>query len=84
MSKRNVARSIWAWLPVGILAVSTAWAEPKTNLLHQWSEGSDAAAIAKLGELYTAAGGKWEQTPVPDANPMALLLKMLEAVALPI
>jgi 2-polyprenyl-6-methoxyphenol hydroxylase-like FAD-dependent oxidoreductase len=28
--------------------------------------------------------GKWEQTPVPDANPMALLLKMLEAVALPI
>ena len=30
------------------LATTAALAEPKTNMLHQWSEGSDAAAIAKL------------------------------------
>src|SRR5580692_476216 len=44
----------------GVLAfsatTSAALAEPKTNLLSQWSEGSDAAAIAKLGEMFTAAG----------------------------
>src|ERR1700722_20265417 len=45
-------------------ATTAALAEPKTNLLSQWSEGSDAAAIAKLGEMFTAAGGKWEQTSI--------------------
>ncbi|HEY1945102.1 MAG TPA: ABC transporter substrate-binding protein [Roseiarcus sp.] len=55
--------------------VNTAQAEPKTNLLHQWSEGSDAAAIAKLGEMFTAAGGKWEQTSISGhtANTLAKL-----------
>ena len=50
-------------------------AEPKTNMLHQWSEGSDAAAIAKLGEMFTAAGGKWEQTSIAGhtANTLAKL-----------
>ncbi|HZZ22984.1 MAG TPA: ABC transporter substrate-binding protein [Roseiarcus sp.] len=59
------------------LAVSTSavYAEPKTNMLHQWSEGSDAAAIAKLGEMFTAAGGKWEQTSIAGhtANTLAKL-----------
>src|SRR5262252_1450006 len=75
MRKRSVARSIWALLPLGLLAASTTWAEPKTNMLHQWSDGSDAAAIAKLGEMYTAAGGKWEQTPISGhtANTLAKL-----------
>ena len=52
-----------------------AYAEPKTNMLHQWSEGSDAAAIAKLGEMFTAAGGKWEQTSIAGhtANTLAKL-----------
>ncbi len=55
--------------------VNGAQAEPKTNLLHQWSEGSDAAAIAKLGEMFTAAGGKWEQTSISGhtANTLAKL-----------
>ncbi len=54
---------------------SAAHAEPKTNMLHQWSEGSDAAAIAKLGEMFTAAGGKWEQTSIAGhtANTLAKL-----------
>ena len=62
----------------GILSCAlagAAHAEPKTNLLHQWSEGSDAAAIAKLGEMFTAAGGKWEQTSIAGhtANTLAKL-----------
>jgi glucose/mannose transport system substrate-binding protein len=57
------------------LATTAALAEPKTNLLSQWSEGSDAAAIAKLGEMFTAAGGKWEQTSIAGhtANTLAKL-----------
>jgi len=57
------------------LASTAALAEPKTNLLSQWSEGSDAAAIAKLGEMFTAAGGKWEQTSIAGhtANTLAKL-----------
>jgi len=60
---------------VGALATTAALAEPKTNLLSQWSEGSDAAAIAKLGEMFTAAGGKWEQTSIAGhtANTLAKL-----------
>ena len=52
-----------------------ACAEPKTNILHQWATGSDAAAIAKLGEMFTAAGGKWEQTSIAGhtANTLAKL-----------
>jgi glucose/mannose transport system substrate-binding protein len=52
-----------------------ASAEPKTNMLHQWAVGSDAAAIAKLGEMFTEAGGKWEQTSIAGhtANTLAKL-----------
>ena len=66
-----------AVLALGVLAFAAgnALAEPKTNILHQWSEGSDAAAIAKLGEMFTAAGGKWEQTSIAGhtANTLAKL-----------
>src|SRR5579862_924621 len=52
-----------------------ALAEPKTNMLHQWDSGSDAAAIAKLGEMFTAAGGQWQQTSIAGhtANTLAKL-----------
>jgi glucose/mannose transport system substrate-binding protein len=57
------------------LFASTAHAEPKTLMLHQWATGSDAASIAKLGEMFTAAGGTWEQTAVAGhtANTLAKL-----------
>ena len=57
------------------LLASTAQAEPKTLMLHQWATGSDAASIAKLGEMFTAAGGTWEQTAVAGhtANTLAKL-----------
>ncbi|TPL91431.1 carbohydrate ABC transporter substrate-binding protein [Mesorhizobium sp. B2-3-12] len=56
-------------------AAGAAFAEPKTNLLHQWATGSDAQAIAKLGEMFTAKGGKWEQTSIAGhtANTLAKL-----------
>src|SRR4249920_4225128 len=56
-------------------ATAAALAEPKTNLLHQWADGSDAAAIAKLGEMFTAAGGEWQQTSIAGhtANTLAKL-----------
>lgn len=41
-----------------------AQAEPKTNMMHQWAQGAEAAAIAKLGEMFEAAGGIWEQTAI--------------------
>lgn len=45
-------------------AATVAHAEPRTNMMHQWAQGSEAAAIAKLGEMYEAAGGIWEQTAI--------------------
>jgi glucose/mannose transport system substrate-binding protein len=62
-------------LKLGLLSAVVAQAEPKTNLLSQWSEGSDAEAIAKLGEMYTAAGGKWQATSIAGhtANTLAKL-----------
>lgn len=57
------------------LSAGLAGAEPRTNMLHQWATGSDAEAIAKLGEMFTAAGGTWEQTSIAGhtANTLAKL-----------
>ena len=69
----------FAYLAVGAaalaLSIGAAGAEPKTNMMHQWTTGSDAASIAKLGEMFTAAGGVWEQTAVSGhtANTLAKL-----------
>ena len=62
-------------LTLGLLSAVVVQAEPKTNLLSQWSQGSDAAAIAKLGEMYKAAGGHWEATSIAGhtANTLAKL-----------
>ena len=49
--------------------------QPRTNLLSQWATGSDAVAIAKLGDMFTAAGGKWTATSIAGhtANTIAKL-----------
>jgi glucose/mannose transport system substrate-binding protein len=62
-----------ALLSIGLGAAAEA--APKTNMLHQWASGSDAAAIAKLGEMFTAKGGVWEQTSIAGhtANTLAKL-----------
>jgi glucose/mannose transport system substrate-binding protein len=58
-----------------VVAGAAVHAEPKTNLLHQWASGGDALAIAKLGEMFEAEGGDWEQTPIPGhtANTLSKL-----------
>src|SRR2546423_3911109 len=57
------------------VSIGVADAKPKTNMLHQWYTGSDAEAIAKLGEMFTAAGGEWQQTSIAGhtANTLAKL-----------
>ena len=62
-------------LTLGLLSSVNAASVPKTNLLSQWDNGSDAAAIAKLGEDVTAAGGKWQSTSIAGhtANTLAKL-----------
>src|ERR1700693_3756677 len=62
-------------LTLGLASPVDAASVPKTNLLPQWDNGSDAAAIAKLGEMFTAAGGKWESTSIAGhtANTLAKL-----------
>jgi glucose/mannose transport system substrate-binding protein len=57
------------------LTAGFAAAEPKTNMLHQWASGNDATSIAKLGEMFTKAGGTWEQTSIAGhtANTLAKL-----------
>lgn len=69
-----------AYLAAGAAVLSlafeaAAYAQPKTNMLHQWASGSDAAAIAKLGEMFEAQGGVWEQTAIAGhtANTIAKL-----------
>src|SRR6201987_1406272 len=65
-------------LTLGLLsarALADTKVVPKTNLLNQWSEGSDAAAIRKLGGMFKGAGGQWEATSIAGhtANTLAKL-----------
>ena len=73
MVNRRVAAL--AALVLGFTASSALAGPPKTNLLSQWDTGSDAAAIAKLGEMFTAAGGVWTATSIAGhtANTIAKL-----------
>jgi glucose/mannose transport system substrate-binding protein len=74
MAFRKLVATFVGAASLGAMA-TIAFAEPKTNMLHQWNSGSDAAAIAKLGDMFTAAGGKWEQTSIAGhtANTLAKL-----------
>jgi len=58
------AKTTVAALLAATALAGTASAEPKVLMLHQWATGSDAASIAKLGEMFEAAGGTWEQTAI--------------------
>ena len=72
--KSKVALGAAATMTAALLS-GTAMAEPKVLMLHQWASGNDAASIAKLGEMFTAAGGTWEQTAIAGhtANTLAKL-----------
>jgi glucose/mannose transport system substrate-binding protein len=74
MTLRTKALAGLAAVSLALLSTS-AFAEPKVLMLHQWAAGNDAASIAKLGEMFTAAGGTWEQTAIAGhtANTLAKL-----------
>ena len=74
MTFRLKAASIAAATTLALMT-GTAMAEPKVLMLHQWAAGNDAASIAKLGEMFEAAGGSWEQTAIAGhtANTLAKL-----------
>jgi glucose/mannose transport system substrate-binding protein len=63
------------------LLTGTAMAEPKTNLLSQWASGSDAAAIAKLGDMFTKAGGDWQTTSIAGHTADALAKLRADVIA---
>lgn len=62
-TRQNLSTAAIAALAFSTSAVALH-AQPKTNMMHQWAQGSEAAAIAKLGEMFEAAGGKWQQTAI--------------------
>lgn len=68
MARRTIAALAACLLPLmsPLAFVGAAAGQPTTNLLSQWSTGSDAAAIAiaKLGDMFTAAGGKRTATSI--------------------
>jgi glucose/mannose transport system substrate-binding protein len=71
----TILKTMLAATAATTMLAGLALAEPKALMLHQWATGSDAASIAKLGEMFTAKGGKWEQTAVAGhtANTLAKL-----------
>jgi glucose/mannose transport system substrate-binding protein len=75
MTFKTKAALAAATMMTAALLSGTAMAEPKVLMLHQWASGNDAASIAKLGEMFTAKGGTWEQTAIAGhtANTLAKL-----------
>ena len=75
MTFKLKAAAAAATMMTAALLAGTAMAQPKVLMLHQWASGNDAASIAKLGEMFTAAGGAWEQTAIAGhtANTLAKL-----------
>jgi glucose/mannose transport system substrate-binding protein len=75
MTFKMKAAAAAATMMTAALLSGTAMAEPKVLMLHQWASGNDAASIAKLGEMFTAKGGTWEQTAIAGhtANTLAKL-----------
>ena len=67
--------ALLATLLLPLMAGAAGAGQPKTDLLSQWDTGSDAVAIAKLGDMFTAAGGKWTATSIAGhtANTIAKL-----------
>src|ERR1700709_852700 len=63
------------------LMTGSALAEPKTNLLSQWDSGSDAAAIAKLGDMFKAAGGPWQSPSIAGHTANTLAKRNADAIA---
>jgi len=75
MTFKLKAATFAAATSLALLYGGSAYAAPKVLMLHQWASGNDAASIAKLGDMFTAAGGEWQQTAIAGhtANTLAKL-----------
>lgn len=66
MKLQTIARTTAAVAVVGSLAVggATAFAEPKVELMHMWTGGSSAEALAKLADKFREQGGDWTDNAI--------------------
>lgn len=66
-------------------AGAAAWAEPQAEVLHWWTAGGEAKAVAVLQEEFAANGGSWTDMPVAggggDAAMTALRARVLSGNA---
>lgn len=51
-----------------ILSVQPVLAEPKVELIHMWTSGDSAAALASLKDRFVAAGGEWIDSAAAGAT----------------
>ncbi len=70
---------------VALTAASSAWAEPKAEVLHWWTSGGEAKSVAVLQQEFSANGGTWTDMPVAggggDAAMTALRARVLSGNA---
>lgn len=66
MNLRRVLKTTTAITFAGVIATSagTAFAEPKVELMHMWTGGSSAEALAKLAEKFRSMGGEWTDNAI--------------------
>ena len=59
MIKGMLRRLLTATVLGGSALVQPALADPQVELMHMWTSGDSAAALASLKDRFVAAGGKW-------------------------
>ena len=78
-------RVLGAVSSLAIVASTVAVAEPQAEVLHYWTSGGEARAVAVLQEEFAANGGTWTDMPVAggggDAAGTALRARVLSGNA---
>ncbi|WP_172328901.1 ABC transporter substrate-binding protein [Mangrovicoccus sp. HB161399] len=73
--------AIRAVMAAAVLAPCAAGAEPQAEVLHWWTSGGEAKAVAVLQQEFAARGGSWTDMPVAggggDAAMTALRARVL-------
>ncbi|WP_406870025.1 ABC transporter substrate-binding protein [Thioclava sp. 'Guangxiensis'] len=75
----------FAALSAAALTAGAAWAEPQAEVLHWWTSGGEAKAVAVLQKQFSDRGGVWTDMPVAggggDAAMSALRARVLSGNA---
>lgn len=66
MNQNIFAKTTTAIMVAGTLLAGggSAFAEPKVELMHMWTGGSSAEALAKLAEKFREMGGEWTDNAI--------------------